>query len=119
MSPKLTAENFRSGFLIDDECMAGITEEEHDGHPSFSAFVLNHVSGEYLGYRPYKLLIEALDALSQIPRDWVFESTSGCGGERCGEGKCKGSACKLFNGEKSPAVASALATCPAADGACT
>lgn len=64
--------------------------------PQFAAFVMNHVTGETVGYREFVTLDEALAVLNGIPRAWKFESTSGCSGERCGEGKCKGSACKIF-----------------------
>lgn len=102
MAKELTRENYTQGFLIDDECMAGITDEKDASGAlrGYSAFVMNTESGEYLGFQTFESLDMALHALKQIPRNWVFESTSGCGGERCGEGKCKGEACKLFNGGK-------------------
>lgn len=100
---KLTRENFSKGFLIDEECMAGVTEEVDPTTKSriYSAFVMNHVSGEYLGFQRFSEIDAALTQLNSIPRAWVYESTSGCGGERCGEGKCKGEACRLYNGSAS------------------
>jgi hypothetical protein len=94
----LSAQNYSKGFLIDEELMAGVTAAESE----YSAFVLRHTTGEYLGYRAFPSLEEALASINAIPRPWKFESTSGCSGERCGEGKCKGEGCKIYvGGDKS------------------
>lgn len=90
----ITPENYAKGFLIDDELMAGVTAKDQ----SFTGFVLRHTTGEYLGYQQYATLEEALGSINAIPRPWKFESTSGCSGERCAEGKCKGEGCKLYSG---------------------
>ena len=93
---RLTAENYNKGFLVDDELMAGVTElQESPGH--FAAFVVRPESGEYLGYTTCQSLESALNLINRIPRDWIFESTSGCDGSKCEEGKCKGDGCKIFD----------------------
>jgi hypothetical protein len=101
----LHRDNFERGFLIDDEWMGSIAKLESK-NPSdskdksaptrYAAFVTNHETGETVGYREFNSLDEALQVLNAIPRSWKYESTSGCSGERCGEGKCKGTGCKIF-----------------------
>ena len=120
---KLTSENYSKGFLIDEDLMAGVTansqadtsvktpavasvlapEKSLEGAPektddlqSFSAYVLRHTTGEYLGFQNFPTLEEALFRINSIPRDWVYESSSGCGA--CGEGNCSketGAGCRL------------------------
>lgn len=82
--PKLTSLNYTQGFLMDNELMAGVTQAP-ESPQSFAAFVLNHRTGEYLGYRAYSNLEEALASLNSIPREWAFERSKNCGG--CGEGQ--------------------------------
>lgn len=89
-----TRENHEKGMLIDDEWMAGISKEPE----GFSVFVIDHVKGALLAQQTFPELEPALGAVNQIPRDWKFEATGGCSGERCGEGKCKGTACKIYAG---------------------
>lgn len=72
--------------------MAGISREP-DG---FSAFVIDHRTGSVIAQQVFPALDPALAAVNQIPRSWKYESTGGCSGELCGEGKCKGEACKRF-----------------------
>ncbi|MBC7691437.1 MAG: hypothetical protein H7222_06670 [Methylotenera sp.] len=99
----LNAENYSKGFLVDEELMAGVTRDpEQEGQ--FVAFVLRHTTGEYLGYRPFKELTEALAAINDVQREWRYENTSGCGGDQCGEGNCSvksGGACKMSTGASS------------------
>lgn len=91
---KLTQDNFSQGFLVDEELMGGVTQSPED--PGiFVAYVLNHMTGEYLGYRPFPELNQALEAISQVQRPWVFEATSGCGSGKCSGGKCKGEKCAI------------------------
>jgi hypothetical protein len=93
MTPSLTSENYKQGFLVDDDLMAGVTP--HPEQPGvFVAFVLQHTTGEYLGYQPFNDLDSALRIINQIQRSWNFEAVGGCGG--CGEGgMCsKGGGCK-------------------------
>ena len=99
-SPLLNPDNFRKGFLIDEELMAGVSEDSSTPG-TYIAFVMQHTTGEYLGYQPYTDLGMALSSINQIPRSWAYEASGGCGGGECGggtcsveEGKgCAGSAC--------------------------
>ncbi len=87
----LTELNFKSGFLIDDEWMGSVIEEEG----AFSACVLSHATGEALYFQSYPTLPEALQAINHLHRPWKYESLSGCGA--CAEGTCtveKGGKCK-------------------------
>lgn len=93
---RFTRENHEKGMLIDDEWMAGISSEGED----FSAFVVDHRSGELVAKQDFQDLDRAINALNQIPRPWRFEATGGCSGDRCSEGKCKGSGCKIYSGPK-------------------
>lgn len=89
----LSADNYQKGFLLDEELMAGITEVRPEGSDStiapqgYAAYVVRHTSGEYLGYREFANLDDALSSLNTIAREWHFESASGCGA--CGDGGCK------------------------------
>jgi hypothetical protein len=92
----LTPENFQRGFLIDEELMAGVTE--NTAKPGqFVAFVLRQETGEYLGFHSYPDLTMALDSINRIERGWAFESSKECGGGSCaktgGEGCGPGGAC--------------------------
>ena len=46
----LTPQNYNQGFLVDEELMAGVTENP-DQAGVFSAYVLRHTTGEYLGHQ--------------------------------------------------------------------
>jgi hypothetical protein len=96
MASLLTADNYRQGFLVDDELMAGITLTTEPSD-SYTAFVLQHTTGEYLGYQSYSTLESALEAINRIPRSWSFEAISGgCGGGNCGkEGSCNPGGCRI------------------------
>ena len=83
----LTEENYKKGFLIDEELMAGVTENPGETG-SFVAFVLQLETGEYLGYEKFATLPDALGAIARIPREWAYEKTAGCGEGACGEGHC-------------------------------
>lgn len=89
---KLTVENFSSGFLVDDELIASVTENP-SAPGTFLAYVLSHETGEYLGYRTFPDLSEALNSINGIKRNWKFEKSGGCGGggscgKKCSTGKC-------------------------------
>jgi hypothetical protein len=91
----LNAENYSRGFLIDEELMAGVTQDpENLSH--YVAFILRHTTGEYLGYQPYLDLELAIQAINQIQRSWTFERLGGCGG--CADGKCGKGACGSASG---------------------
>jgi hypothetical protein len=82
----LSAENYRRGFLLDEELMGGITEIAGES-PRFAAFVLRHTTGEYLGYQEFNSLQQALETLNRVERPWKFEKSSGgCGA--CADGTC-------------------------------
>ncbi len=87
MIQALTRENFKKGFLVDEELMGGVTELEAG---NYLAFVLQHTSGEYLGQQLFTDLDQALAAIAQVQRAWKFESTHACGG-----GKCSGKECPI------------------------
>jgi hypothetical protein len=88
----LTAENYTKGFLVDEELMGGVTTSpEQPG--VYVAYVLNHLTGEYLGYQPFTELDQALEALQKVKRPWAFESVSGCGAGKCAGGNCKVGGC--------------------------
>ncbi len=94
----LTEENYQKGFLVDDQCMAGIATAEDS---EFNAFVLDHTTGEYLSSQSFPSLDSALQFLNQIPRSWIYESVSNCGEENCaiggcGKGECKEEKCRLY-----------------------
>jgi hypothetical protein len=93
---EFTRENHEKGMLIDDEWMAGISKEPE----GFSAFVIDHRDGVLVAQQFFPTLEPALAAVNQIPRNWKYERTGGCSGERCGEGKCKGTGCKIYAGAK-------------------
>ena len=95
MEETLTVENYKKGFLIDDELIAGVSEEA--GQPGvFAAFVLSHASGNYVGHKTFQDLDLALRSINSIPRIWRFEPSGTCGGGcdasedgPCGKGPCK------------------------------
>ncbi len=89
---QLNIENYQGGFLVDEDLMAGVTRDPN--HPSrYFAFVLQHTTGEYLGYEPYPQLEIALEVINKIPRAWTYEKLGGCGNGNCGNGQCKGGKC--------------------------
>jgi hypothetical protein len=92
----LTPLNYNQGFLVDEELMAGVTENP-DQPGTFAAYVLRHTTGEYLGHQAGLPLDAALELINKIPRQWAFESTKSCDGTKCEAGKCKGEGCKVFD----------------------
>lgn len=80
---KLSLENYQKGFLVDDLFLAGVAEDDAGG---FSAYVLNHQTGEYQFHQILPSAQDAIQVLNQIDRAWSFESTSACGSGKCGEG---------------------------------
>ncbi len=84
---KFTAENYSKGFLMDEELMAGISEDK--SHPgTYHAFVVRHTTGESLGHQVFENVFEAIRALNDIERHWAFEAVSKCGSGNCGKGNC-------------------------------
>jgi hypothetical protein len=84
---KLTGDNFKKGFLMDEELMAGISEVP-DAPGSFTAYVVRHTTGETLGTQQFGNIFEAIRTLNEIPREWAYQSVSKCGGGNCKAGGC-------------------------------
>lgn len=106
---KFNSDNYRSGFLVDEELMAGISEDEPG---VFTAYVVRHTTGEMLGAHQYSNAFEAIRAINDIPRNWSYESVKKCGGGNCGNRKCAGGGC----GSKKPQSQNSEQTC--SDGNC-
>ena len=100
----LTSENFKKGFLMDEELLGGITEDL-DRPNGFLGFILRHTTGESLGHQSFTTLEAALAALNAVKRDWKFEKSSSCGSGACGtESGCgPGGSCGVQSGEACPA----------------
>jgi len=95
----LTKENYKEGFLVDDELMAGVapeskTDEKPEKEPKtsdnsrFFAYVIRTDTGQHLGAQQYDSLDAALDALNSIPRSWKYESVHECKGQCKNGGHC-------------------------------
>ncbi|MGE0615266.1 MAG: hypothetical protein AB7P04_06470 [Bacteriovoracia bacterium] len=88
----LTSENYRDGFLIDDQWMGGVSENPaHETSAStdrFVAYVVDVSEGVTLGAHGYPTLAEALHAINRIPRAWRFESARSCH-TGCASGGCQ------------------------------
>ena len=84
---KLTAENYSKGFLMDEELMAGVSEDKVNPG-TFHAFVVRHTTGESLGHQLFSDVFEAIRTLNGIERNWSFEAVSKCGNGNCGNGNC-------------------------------
>ncbi len=99
---KFTADNYKKGFLIDDELMAGISDVK-DAPGSYSAFVVRHTTGETLGVQQFSDIFEAIRTINGIPREWTYEAISKCGGGNCGAGACgkEGGGCNKKSSESS------------------
>lgn len=94
---KLTLENSSKGFLIDDEWMGGLSED-----PSFPeqvlAYIVDHRTGEAISSHRFSDKASAIEALNRVQREWRYQSTSGCSGEKCGPERCKKESCKIYSG---------------------
>lgn len=96
---KFTVDNFKKGFLIDEELMAGITENT-EPTPGYTAYVVRHTTGETLGAQQFNDVFEAIRTLNDIQREWTYEPISKCGSGKCGSGKCGTGACGKKNKEE-------------------
>ncbi len=101
---KLTAENYKSGILIDDQLMAGISDDPSQPG-QFLAYVIDHQKGETLGSLSFANVFDAIRELKAIPREWEFTKVGGCGGcsgASGGEaGKCGGKRCNKAKTDES------------------
>jgi hypothetical protein len=104
----LNAQNYKAGFLIDDEFIGGVTEMA-DG--LYSAYVSHYLTGETLAYQEFERVEPALEFLASLPQQWAFEAvgcsthakktSSGCGTSTAGTlgasessiGGCKNCSC--------------------------
>lgn len=100
----LNPENYKKGFLIDDELMGGVSEDPAlPGH--YLAFVVKHETGETIGALTYPTLEAALDAINAVRREWKYESAGSCGGGNCGgEGCGEGGSCMVTGQDGCPGV---------------
>lgn len=93
MSEKhLNEANYRKGFLVDDEVLAGISDDD-----GFTAYIVNQCSGEFILNQTFSDLESAINTLNSIDRPWKYEATAGgCGGGNCSNGNCgkSGGGCK-------------------------
>lgn len=88
----LSAQNYKKGLLIDDQVMGGVSPLEGN---RYLAFIISHETGEYLGAHEFDALEPALSALNRLPRNWVFEAATECGG--CAKGACESGKCSKVN----------------------
>lgn len=110
---KFTADNYKAGFLIDEELMAGISDVK-DQPGTYTAYVVRHTTGETLGVQQFTNLFEAIRTINEIPRPWEFESVKRCGSGNCSNGKCSAGGCggkKMAQAEESAAAAIDAAAC--------
>ncbi|MBI3543272.1 MAG: hypothetical protein HY075_08380 [Deltaproteobacteria bacterium] len=73
----LDASNYKSGFLVDDEVIAGVTEMGDAARPLYAAYVSHYLTGETYAYREFERVEPALEFLATIERKWAFEGV-GC-----------------------------------------
>ena len=92
---KFSVQNFNQGFLIDDECLAGLVLV--NSTPLYHAFVVNFLENKTIEERFFSQPLDAISFLNEYPRAWRYESASGCDGEACGEGNCKKEGCGSFS----------------------
>ena len=85
---QLTLGNYRKGFLVDENWLAGVSPSENPDQPGFAAYVVNHLEGTLLAQTIYPTANEAITALNSIRRNWIYESAHQCGGGKCGKGGC-------------------------------
>ena len=98
---QLNLENYKNGFLVDDEVIAGVTEMEGAATPLYAAYISLYLTGETYAYQEFERVELALQFLAgpdYAGRPWVYEavgcsaktsapkSTSAQGG--CGTGGC-------------------------------
>lgn len=98
---QLTVENYNKGMLVDEELMGGVSPDPQNPG-QFTAFVLRHSTGEYLGFQAFTQLEDALKAINSVERNWAYEKTGGCGEEMCDGGNCPAGGCANKGSEICP-----------------
>ena len=88
----LSLENYSTGFLVDDEFLAGVSENP-DAPGAYLSFLVKQETGEVISLRNFEKLEDALKSVNELPRDWSYEKIGcggggGCGGH--GDGGCGG-----------------------------
>ncbi|MBI3557878.1 MAG: hypothetical protein HY074_16575 [Deltaproteobacteria bacterium] len=74
---QLTADNFKNGFLVDDEVIAGVTQMEGAATPVYAAYISHYLTGETFAYQEFDAVEPALRFLAGVDRPWVYEAV-GC-----------------------------------------
>jgi len=99
----LHSGNWNRGFLMNSVWMAGISENDPGSLEPWKAWVVSLETGGLLASTDYSSLQDALEQLNRLPgKDWTYEPTKSCSGEKCGPENCKGSACKIFKAPNQP-----------------
>ena len=78
---KLSSKNYQSGFLVDHECLGGVSclEDTPGLQERFVAYVVDLMTGEALGMHRFSSLDAAIRSLESLGRDWSFQPLSPCG----------------------------------------
>ena len=107
---KYSTEDLKKGFIISDNHLAGIAQNNSPADPSvkhanFTAYVLKLDTAEYILARDFELFdqaqLEIQKFLSQLNAEkWTYEfvhdCAGSCSGERCGTDRCKKESCKIY-----------------------
>ena len=86
-------ENYRSGFLQDNEIIAGVSVT----NDQYVAYIVDFRSGDLIARTTYAALSQALAAVNSLKRSMSFTpyANSGCGAGSCGEGSCNPESCAI------------------------
>jgi hypothetical protein len=91
---KLDKDNYSQGFLVDSEWIGGVTADT-EGTGRFTAYVLNHATGETVAQSQFEDLDQAIETLNRVPRHWEFEALGGCANGNCQKGNCRSGKCAV------------------------
>ena len=91
-TPKLTIDNFKSGFLVDNEVIGGVTELDGAATPVYAAYVSHYLTGETFAYQEFEKVEPALEFLANIDRAWEYEAV-GCSAKTGAQTKTSSSSC--------------------------
>lgn len=94
MKTLLNERNYKKGFLVADQIMAGVSETP-DKPGFFDVFTIHTETLEPLTFETVESLSRAIQLLQEMKADWQFEPTSGCSGGKCADGGCKSGDCAL------------------------